>query len=195
MDLVVDSRENMQETAGAGLVVVGLGANLGEPQPTLSRAVQRLREEFVVLLTSPLYRSRPIGPAQPDFLNAAVLLEESRELGETLQILQGLEKEFHRVRSVRWGPRTLDLDILWADRKISSSSILTVPHQELRHRAFALQPLLDLVPWAKDPRDGTPYQAILPTLKHQPMEQIAQQGWTEALSALKPVYSSRHLPS
>ncbi len=194
MDLVIDSRENMQETGGAGLVVVGLGANLGEPQLTLSQAVQRLSEEFVVLMTSPLYRSQPIGPEQPDFLNAAVLLEESRELSEVLQILQGLEKEFHRVREVRWGPRTLDLDILWADRKLSSSSILTVPHKELRYRAFALQPLLDLVPWAKDPRDDTPYQAILPSLKQQRVEQVAQEGWTEALSVLKSDCPSRHLP-
>lgn len=194
MDQVVDSRENMQEAGELAPLVVGLGANLGDAQVTLLRAVERLSEEFVVRLVSPLYRTAAIGPEQPDFLNAAVLLDEPRDLLEVLQILHRLENEFHRVREVRWGPRTLDLDILWAESRVALSSILTVPHRELRHRAFALKPLLDLIPTAKDPQDGTSYQAILPSLEHQLIERVAHGAWTEALSSVKHVYPSGHSP-
>jgi 2-amino-4-hydroxy-6-hydroxymethyldihydropteridine diphosphokinase len=160
MDQVVDSRENMPETGIAWPLVVGLGANLGDAQLTLCHAIKRLCDEFRVVLVAPLYRTGPIGPVQPDFLNTAALIDEPGTLLDVLEILQSLEKEFHRVRDVRWGPRTLDLDILWADFRVSSSSILTVPHAQLRERAFALQPLLDLVPWAKDPQRFCPHLNI-----------------------------------
>lgn len=184
----------MPETGIAWPVVVGLGANLGETRLTLSRAVKRLCEEFRVVLVAPLYRTEAIGPEQPDFLNTAVLIDEPGDLHGMLEILQSLEKEFHRVRAIRWGPRTLDLDILWADSRVFSSSILTVPHAELGRRAFALQPLLDLVPRAKDPQRGTPYSAILSSLEHQRMMGVAQDEWKEALSEMKHVHPCRHYP-
>lgn len=183
MDVVADSsvKPQLRDLVPFPLVV-GMGANLGDSRATLVRAVARLRELFTVCRVSCLYRSAPIGPKQPDFLNAALLLSEERPLIEVLALLQGVETEFHRVRLERWGPRTLDLDILWSESEISSSSTLTVPHRELRHRAFALQPLLDVFPSAKDPLDGSDYRAILSTLKGQTMERIAQGEWTEALS-------------
>lgn len=190
MDSVADSSEKPQlDHLSSGALVIGLGANLGDARQTLARAVFRLRELFQVRRVSPLYRSEPIGPEQPDFFNAALLVDESRGLHEVLSILQMVEREYFRVRAERWGPRTLDLDILWSESQISSSSSLTVPHRELRQRAFALQPLLDVFPSAKDPVDGSDYRAILSTLKGQRMERIAQGEWTEALSggeALKP---------
>ena len=137
-------------------VVVGLGANLGDAAATLDGAVAELAAEpgVAVLARSATYRTAPVGgPEQPDYLNAAVLLEVSLEPLELLRRLQAVEQGHGRVRTVRWGPRTLDLDLLlWDDRAIDDAD-LTVPHPRLTQRRFALEPLLDVLPDARLP-DG-----------------------------------------
>lgn len=163
-------------------VVVGLGANLGFLRETFSLVLTQLKGEFDVRGVSSLYRSDPIGPRQPDFLNAAVLLECSRELDDVLGRLQELESELGRVRSLRWGPRVIDLDILWAGTRICNSARLTVPHIQLRRRAFALRPLLDLIPGARDPRDGVPYRSFLEDVSEQVIYRMASEGWDDDFS-------------
>jgi len=135
-------------------VVLGLGANLGDAAATLDGAVAELAAEpgVTVVARSSTYRTAPVGgPEQPDYLNAAVLLEVSLEPLQLLRRLQAIELGHGRVRTVRWGPRTLDLDVLlWDERSIDEPE-LTVPHPRLVERRFALEPLLELLPDARLP--------------------------------------------
>lgn len=125
--------------------VVGMGANLGPKRKNLARAVEIVRNRLDLdVRVAALYRSAAIGPAQPDFLNSAVAVSGERDLQQLLGQLQAIEKEFGRQRNVRWGPRTMDLDILWASYANVAEEHLVVPHPRLYERAFALLPLLDL---------------------------------------------------
>lgn len=138
--------------------VVGLGANLGDRLATMRSAAKELGQLARLLATSRVYETAPIGPPQGDFLNAAALLEcEERGLPALLEALLDLELRLGRVRAERWGPRAIDLDLLWAEGVVLESERLLLPHPRLAGRAFALLPLLELVPGAKDPRTGEPY--------------------------------------
>jgi 2-amino-4-hydroxy-6-hydroxymethyldihydropteridine diphosphokinase len=145
--------------------VIGLGSNLGDRRAALASAAFELRALGRVETASSLYETAPIGPPQPMFLNAAILLFTSLEPAGLLAALLGIERRLGRVRRERWGPRRIDLDILWIAGIVVDSDDLTVPHPELRRRAFALRPLLDVAPLATDPRDGTPYREVLATLE------------------------------
>lgn len=92
------------------------------------------------------YVTPPLGPAQPDFVNAAVLLESELAPRALLAELQRVEASLGRVRKVRWGPRTIDLDLLWWEGGEVRDPDLTVPHPGLRERGFALAPLLEVAP-------------------------------------------------
>jgi 2-amino-4-hydroxy-6-hydroxymethyldihydropteridine diphosphokinase len=138
--------------------VVGLGANLGDPLSAMRAAVTRLAEVAVVRKTSSVYRTAPVGgPPQPDYLNAAVLLDYGGEPGALLSELLAIEATLGRVRGERNGPRTIDLDVLWIEGVAIESAALTVPHPRLRERAFAVVPMLEVVPDAVDPRTGDRY--------------------------------------
>jgi 2-amino-4-hydroxy-6-hydroxymethyldihydropteridine diphosphokinase len=137
---------------------IGLGSNLAEPSAQLARAVVRLAAlpETELVAQSPFYRSRPVGPQdQPDFVNGAVWLRTALTPLALLDQLQSIEQDHGRERRQRWGPRTLDLDLLIYGNETISETRLTVPHPELPNRDFVLQPLLDLAPALTLP-DGTP---------------------------------------
>ncbi|MDQ8037245.1 MAG: 2-amino-4-hydroxy-6-hydroxymethyldihydropteridine diphosphokinase [Pedobacter sp.] len=126
---------------------IGLGANLGDAVSTLKSAVAALRTlaDSRVVALSCLYRSAPVGPAgQPDYLNAALQLDTTLTPHALLSALQAIENEHGRVREVRWGARTLDLDLLLFGRDEIVSADLTVPHTELTARNFVVCPLLDI---------------------------------------------------
>jgi len=145
--------------------VIGLGSNLGDRGALLGRARVELALLGQVQAASSLYETTPVGPPQPMFLNAAIRLSTSLEPAGLLAALLGIERQLGRVRRERWGPRSIDLDILWIDGTVVDSEDLTVPHPELRRRAFALRPLLDVAPHATDPRDGIAYREVLATLE------------------------------
>ncbi len=110
---------------------------------------------------SRVFETAPIGgPPQEDFLNAAVLLRWEKEPLALLDELQAIERDLGRVRDVRWGPRTIDLDVLWMGDRVIDDERLVVPHPRLAERAFALAPMLDIVPDAIDPMTKQPY--VLP---------------------------------
>ena len=138
-------------------VYIGLGSNQADPLRQLARAVAELASlpDTTLVAQSPFYRSRPVGPQdQPDFVNGAVKLNTSLTPLSLLDHLQKIENAHGRLRKERWGPRTLDLDLLlYGDTSIQNDR-LTVPHPELPHRDFVLQPLLDLNPKLTLP-DGT----------------------------------------
>lgn len=146
-------------------VVIGLGANLGARRETLRRAVAALGASGGIRGVSALYETAPVGgPPQPEFLNAAVRLCWAAQPPELLARLLEIERSLGRERRERWGPRTLDLDILWGRGLVWKSSELTVPHPRLREREFALRPFLDVAPDAVDPEIGLPYAQVLASI-------------------------------
>jgi len=164
--------------------VIGLGANLGDRLETLRSAVRRLEALGRVLEISRLYESGPLGPPQPDYLNAAVLLESTLGPRELLEGLLGIEREHGRQRRERWGPRTLDLDLLYGPELVLEEPGLSVPHPELHCRAFALLPLLDVAPLALDPRTGLRYSELLQDLDQRSVRSLEPNGpgraeWSE----------------
>jgi 2-amino-4-hydroxy-6-hydroxymethyldihydropteridine diphosphokinase len=124
--------------------VLGLGTNLGARRAILEGAIALLGDR--VLARSALYATPPLGPPQPDYLNAAVRVRWDAPIDALLARVQDLEAAFERQRDVRWGPRTLDVDILYSSAGPVASSTLRVPHPELERRTFALAPLLDVAP-------------------------------------------------
>lgn len=126
---------------------IGLGANIGEPARTLEAAIVRLAELGTVERRSRLYRTAPWGfREQPDFVNAAALLETDLQPSELLVALKSIEREFGRTDGPRYGPRILDLDLLTYDDLRSDDGILTLPHPQLFERAFVLVPLAEIDP-------------------------------------------------
>lgn len=135
----------------AAEVVVALGANLAEPVAAIRSAVDELATTPGVdlLARSRLYRTAPVGgPEQPAYVNAAVLLATRLDPLGLLDRLQAIEDVHGRTREVRFGPRTLDLDLLLYDGREIATDRLTVPHPRLAERRFALVPLLDVLPRA-----------------------------------------------
>lgn len=127
------------------LARIGLGANLGDAAATVRAAAVRLAELGRIGAVSSLYRSAPWGTAdQPDFINAAVLLETTYEPRALLRALKRIEADFGRSPSYRWGPRHLDLDILTYDDLVIDEPDLTIPHKHLSERAFVLAPLAQI---------------------------------------------------
>jgi 2-amino-4-hydroxy-6-hydroxymethyldihydropteridine diphosphokinase len=128
------------------LAYIGLGSNLTQPLQQITQALTELDQipETKLLKSSRLYQSQAIGPYQPDFINAAAVLETCLDPVSLLDELQKIEQIHQRRREQHWGPRTLDLDILLFDQQQIRSERLTLPHPYLTERAFVLLPLMDL---------------------------------------------------
>lgn len=127
---------------------VGLGSNIGDRRAELARAVDRLRADGDVVAVSPLYETEPLGgPAdQGPYLNLVVELATACDPHQLLVRCQALEAAAGRVRTVRFGPRTLDADVLWFDGPAVADEDLVVPHPRMWERRFVLAPLADLAP-------------------------------------------------
>jgi len=146
--------------------IIGLGSNLGSREALLRAAIRSLDTHpgIEVAAQSKLYRSPAMlpdgGGPQPDHLNAAVRLEVALSPRALLTVLHRVEQRFGRERRERWGPRTLDLDLLhWSEGEIEEEG-LTVPHPGLEARPFALAPLVDVAP-ELEPRYGAVLAAVL----------------------------------
>jgi len=136
---------------------VGLGSNLDDP---LTHVRQAFRDLDAIpqsrgVARSPLYRSKPLGPQdQPDYINAAAALETTLSADDLLRALQAIEAAHGRIRQQRWGPRTLDLDLLLYGDLVRQDSDLTLPHPRLHERAFVLGPLYAIAPGLVIPGRG-----------------------------------------
>ena len=131
---------------------VGLGSNLGDREATIRRAIAALPG---VVAVSELRETDPVGVTeQPAFLNGAVALETELLPRELLDSLLAVERELGRERRERWGPRTIDLDLLLYGTEMVDEPGLTVPHPSLHERRFALEPLADLDPQLVVPGHG-----------------------------------------
>ncbi len=130
-------------------VTLALGANLGDRIAALQRAVAVLDDEGVhVTASSRVWETAPVGgpEGQPAFLNAVVRAETSLDPEGVLDAAHAAERALGRERDVRWGPRTLDVDVLLYDALVRADPALTIPHPRMTERAFVLLPLLDLDP-------------------------------------------------
>ena len=142
---------------GVRAAVLALGSNLGDRQDILQGGVDAIVGIEGVRLTgvSPVYESVPAGgPPQPDYLNAVVLADITISAWELLDQLHEVEAAFDRVRLVRWGPRTLDIDIITVAGEQSDDPDLTLPHPRAHERAFVLAPWHDVDPGAVLPGYG-----------------------------------------
>lgn len=129
------------------LAYIGMGANLGSPIKTLQNASIEIKKLGTIIGQSHLYQSKAIGPDdQPDYINAVIALETALTPLALLAALQNIEQEFGRERLIRWGARTLDLDIILFDNINIDTEKLTIPHRELHNRNFVLLPLMDIAP-------------------------------------------------
>lgn len=125
-------------------VFLSLGSNLGDRVATLRRAVADIPD---VVAVSPVYETDPVGgPDQDDFLNLVVELDTALDARALLDLCRSLETAAGRVREVRWGPRTLDVDVLLVGDELVDEPDLQVPHPRMRERRFVLAPLRDLAP-------------------------------------------------
>ncbi|MFH1330794.1 MAG: 2-amino-4-hydroxy-6-hydroxymethyldihydropteridine diphosphokinase [Actinomycetota bacterium] len=156
---------------------VGLGSNLGDRRAHLVGAVRRLAGAGPLVAVSSLYETAPIGgPAQGPFLNAVAVVEAEMTPRGLLDLCLGIERQAGRRRRVRWGPRSLDLDLLLYGRAVVDEPGLQVPHPRLRGRRFALEPLTEAWPEAVLP-DGTPVADLLGALIGQEVTAVAGPGW------------------
>ena len=143
--------------------VLSVGANLGDRLGTLQRCVQVIAglPDTDVLAISPVYETSPVGgPPQPDYLNAVLLIQTGLPPRDLLDAIGGIEARFGRVRAERFGPRTLDIDIISYAGQISDDPVLTLPHPRAHERVFVLLPWSDLDPEAELPGRG-PVAALL----------------------------------
>lgn len=123
---------------------LSLGSNMGESWRLLREAVASLDS---VVAVSPVYRTEPMGgPEQDPFLNIVVELDTALNARELLGVCHRLESAADRVRTVRWGPRTLDVDIVWIEGVTVDEPDLQVPHPRMRERRFVMAPLADIAP-------------------------------------------------
>jgi 2-amino-4-hydroxy-6-hydroxymethyldihydropteridine diphosphokinase len=135
---------------------IALGSNLGNSLSTLEDSLQLLDEipGINLIATSSWYRTKPVGPPQPDYLNGCAVLEVQQTPEEFLVLLQAVELQFGRVRTERWGARTLDLDLLLYDDLVLNTPNLQIPHPRMNERAFVLVPLAEIAANWLEPRSG-----------------------------------------
>ena len=127
---------------------IALGSNLGDSYAILEGAIASLREipGMTLQARSQWYQTAPVGPPQPDYLNGCILVETHLAPLDLLETLLQVEKQFGRVRRERWGPRSLDLDLLLYGEQILDLPQLQVPHPRMAERAFVLVPLSEIAP-------------------------------------------------
>jgi 2-amino-4-hydroxy-6-hydroxymethyldihydropteridine diphosphokinase len=164
-------------------VVVGMGANLGDRLETLRRAIETISGFAAVRAVAPLFETAPVGPSQPDYLNSALLLDFDGTARALLEALLQVERAYGRERRERWGPRTLDLDILWIAGEAVDDPDLRIPHAHLTERRFALEPMLALAPDAVHPITGETYRDCVDRLPPGGIRRVAGADWASGVQA------------
>ena len=158
-------------------VYIGLGSNLAEPRRQLDAALAAIAAlpGCQLIATSSFYASDPLGPAdQPRYVNAVAALDTTLEPLQLLDALQRIELEQGRVRKAeRWGPRTLDLDILLFGDRLLSEERLSVPHYHMHARAFVLYPLAEIAPAGLQLADGRSLADLLAACPYMGLERLA----------------------
>jgi len=129
--------------------VVALGANIGDPKAQMDLAVAMLREATEVISVSEYFSTKPVSDIeQPDYLNAVCIVESELPAIDLLSLLHGIEKALGRQRLEKWGPRTIDLDLIQYGSLLSSADELKLPHPRAHERRFVLEPWISIDPEA-----------------------------------------------
>lgn len=153
-------------------VYIGFGSNLGYREGNIATALRLLADAPSVKMeaVSSLYESEPVGPVdQPWFLNGVARIQTELEPLALLELLQAIEERLGRKRGVRWGPRTIDLDILLYGDLVMDDHRLIIPHPELEKRGFVLRPLVELDPSLIHPLSGKRLVNLLAQLGNSPI--------------------------
>lgn len=138
--------------ASPSVVFIGIGANIGPVRENFARALRSIEKCAHVVAVSSLYESDPVGPQdQPKFTNAVVKAGTELSPFELLDHLKAIEREIGRKKTRRWGPRVIDLDIIFYGDLVISTDSLVIPHPRAHERRFVLEPLLEIEPAAWHP--------------------------------------------
>jgi len=158
---VVDSPETVR-------AYVALGSNLGERKANMKRAVEMLgrRDGIEIVQVSPFIETKPVGgpPGQFRYLNSVAALDTTLQPRELLAACMEVESQLGRAREVRWGPRTIDMDILLYGDEVVSEPDLEIPHPRMHERIFVLMPLTEIAPSVRHPRLGKTARELLDML-------------------------------
>ncbi len=162
-------------------VYVGIGSNLGDKLDNCRRAIEVIGSDTRnrLLKCSPFYHTEPVGEKEQDwFVNGVLGVETSLGPRELMDFLLAIEKKMGRVRGERWGPRVIDLDILFFDQKAIREGGLEIPHPRLQERRFVLVPLKDIAPHLVHPLLGKTISQLLAELKKEekvlPLSEVGQ---------------------
>jgi 2-amino-4-hydroxy-6-hydroxymethyldihydropteridine diphosphokinase len=159
-----------------GLCAIGLGGNLGNSRAILNGAIDRLRihPQMDVLAVSSWYRTAPIGPPQPDYVNGCATIRTSLAPLDLLDTVREIEVEFGRVRRDLWGARTLDLDLILYDNLVIDLPTLQIPHPRMLERAFVLVPLAEIAADWIEPRSGASISTLCNRLESSGVERLPE---------------------
>ncbi|MBF2026059.1 MAG: 2-amino-4-hydroxy-6-hydroxymethyldihydropteridine diphosphokinase [Oscillatoriales cyanobacterium C42_A2020_001] len=154
---------------------IALGSNLGDSLHTLEAAVAILARSPAIHLEarSHWYQTKAVGPPQPDYLNGCIIVQTTLPPHMLLETLLAVEKQFGRVRRERWGPRTLDLDMLLFDDLILNTPTLQIPHPRMADRAFVLVPLAEIAPDWVEPTSRKAIAQLLQAVDCSEVQQVS----------------------
>lgn len=156
-------------------VYLGLGSNLGNRKANITAALQRLTAvpEITLVRQASYYETEPVGYQDQDwFLNTVALFETALLPLELLQQMQQIELALGRVRTIRWGPRTIDIDLLFYGEQIINTPELIVPHPRILERAFVVVPLLEIAPDLQYPGKGKINTLVAPVVEEQRISRL-----------------------
>lgn len=143
-------------------VYLALGSNLGEPRNNIEGAISLLQTNIHDILRAPFYTSRAMGYTdQPDFINTAISGTTPLTPLQLLDFIKTIESQMGRIERFRWGPREIDIDIIFYDKIILKTDKLSIPHPHFKNRDFVLQPLLDLNLTLIDPESHKSIESLL----------------------------------
>ncbi|AJD32981.1 MULTISPECIES: 2-amino-4-hydroxy-6-hydroxymethyldihydropteridine diphosphokinase [Clostridium] len=125
---------------------IAFGSNIGDKKDYIKKALEKIEERGMkIIKVSPVYETEPYGVLDQDsFLNGVVKIETNLTSEDLIEVLLDIEKQLDRVRERRWGPRTIDLDIIFYDNLIINKNNLIIPHKDMENREFVLKPLCDI---------------------------------------------------
>jgi 2-amino-4-hydroxy-6-hydroxymethyldihydropteridine diphosphokinase len=165
-NIINQSKDSQQKIFGKKSSVVAalaLGSNLGDSQKILETALAQLAviPEIQIKSISSWYKTKAVGPPQPDYINGCAILQVAMTPQLLLDTLLATEQKFGRVRQERWGPRSLDLDLLLYEELILDTPNLQIPHPRMRERAFVLVPLAEIAPDWIEPVSGSAIKQLV----------------------------------